>query len=65
MRTGQAIGSTDRQAAEAKDRPVRFEEVFATLYNSLGINPDVTTVTDLAGRPQYIAEHYPPMRELI
>jgi hypothetical protein len=65
MRTGQAIGSTNRQAAEAKDRPVRFEEVFATLYNRLGINPDLTTVTDLAGRPQYIAELYPPIRELI
>ncbi len=37
MRTGQVIGSTDRNAAEAKDGPVRFEDVFATLYNRLGI----------------------------
>ena len=64
MRTGQVIGSTDRQAAEAKDRPVRFEEVFATLYNRLGISHE-TTVTDLSGRPQYITDHYQPIGELI
>jgi hypothetical protein len=65
MRTGQVIGSTDRQAAEAKDRPVRFEEVFATLYNRLGIDADNTTVTDLSGRPQFLADHYQPIAELI
>jgi hypothetical protein len=65
MRTGQVIGSTDRQAAEAKNRPVRFEEVFATLYNRLGIDADHTTVNDLAGRPEYIADHHPPISELI
>jgi hypothetical protein len=65
MRTGQVIGSTDRQAAEAKDRPVRFEEVFATLYNRLGIDADKTTVTDLSGRPQFLADHYQPLAELI
>jgi hypothetical protein len=65
MRTGQVIGSTDRHAAEAKDRPVRFEEVFATLYNRLGIDADNTTVTDLSGRPQFLADHYQPLAELI
>jgi hypothetical protein len=48
-----------------KDRPVRFEEVHATLYNRLGIDAEATTVNDLSGRPQYISEHYPPLRELI
>ena len=36
MRTGQVIGSTDRIAAQAKDRPVHFQEVFATLYHAPG-----------------------------
>ena len=36
MRTGQVIGSTDRLGGEAKDRPVHFQEVFATLYHALG-----------------------------
>jgi len=65
LRTGQVIGSTDRQAGEVKDRPVRFEEVHATLYNRLGIDAEATTVNDLSGRPQYISEHYSPLRELI
>jgi uncharacterized protein (DUF1501 family) len=65
LRTGQVIGTTDRHAAEAVDRPVTFEEVHATLYNRLGIDPLTTTVRDLSGRPQYITEHHPPLAELI
>jgi uncharacterized protein (DUF1501 family) len=65
MRTGQVIGSTDRIAAEAKDRPVHFQEVFATLYKSLGIDTDQTTVTDLGGRPQYLVDHRQPLHEVI
>jgi hypothetical protein len=65
MRTGQVIGATDRTAGEAKDRPVRFEEVFATLYNRLGIDAERATVNDLAGRPQYLADHWSVMRELV
>ena len=39
MRTGQVIGSTDRLAEAPKDRPVTFQNVFATLYHNLGIDP--------------------------
>src|SRR5262249_43554756 len=46
LRTGQVIGSTNRLGEQAKDRPVHFQEVFATLYHCLGINPQTTTVTD-------------------
>jgi hypothetical protein len=65
MRTGQVIGSTDRQAAYAKDRPVTFPEVFATLYHNLGIDVHTTTVTDLTGRPNYLVDGAEPIRELI
>ncbi len=34
MRTGQVIGSTNRLGEYAVDRPVHFQEVFATLYKS-------------------------------
>src|SRR5206468_10633224 len=64
MRTGQAIGSTNRLGESAKDRPVHFQEIFATLYRNLGINPATTTLTDPSGRPQYLVEHS-PIRELI
>jgi uncharacterized protein (DUF1501 family) len=65
MRTGQVIGSTDRTAAEAKDRPVHFQEVFATLYKSLGIDTNQVTVNDLGGRPQYLVDHRLPLHEVI
>ena len=63
LRTGQVIGSTDRIAAEVKDRPVRFEEVHASLYRCLGID-HLTTVPDLSGRPQYLTDHHAPLPEL-
>jgi hypothetical protein len=66
MKTGQVIGSTDRDGGEARDRPVHFQEVVATLYHNLGINVNLATVDDLSGRPQYLVESgVQPMREVI
>lgn len=56
MRTGQVIGETSKDGGEAKDRPVRFQEVFATLYHNLGIDPETTLLTDLNGRPRHVVE---------
>jgi hypothetical protein len=50
------IGSTNRLGEYAKDRPTTFGEVFATLYHSLGINPQTSAVLDPTGRPQHVAE---------
>ena len=57
MKTGQVIGSTDKLAANAVKRPVHFQELFATLYHTLGIDTDKTTLNDLTGRPQYLVDH--------
>jgi hypothetical protein len=66
MRHGQVIGATDRLGGEAVDRPVKFQEVFATLYHNLGIDVTQTTIPDLNGRPQYLVEPgVRPMRELV
>jgi hypothetical protein len=65
LRTGQVIGATDRIAGEAKERPVRFQEVFATLYHTLGIDVQTATVDDLTGRPRFLTDDYEPMKELI
>ncbi len=56
MKTGQVIGSTDRQAGSATSRPVTYKDIFATLYHNLGINPFATTITDPTGRPQYLLD---------
>ncbi len=66
MKTGQVIGQTDRQAGEAIERPVRFEEVYATLYRNLGINLNSDRLFDFRGRPQYlIPPGTQPLDELI
>jgi uncharacterized protein DUF1501 len=65
MRTGQVIGSTDRIGGEVRDRPIHFLEVFATLYNRMGIDTVQTTLPDLSGRPQYLVDQYQPIAELV
>jgi hypothetical protein len=54
MKTGQVIGSTDRLGEQAKDRPVKFADIFATLWRNLGIDPETTTIPDPSGRPQHL-----------
>jgi uncharacterized protein (DUF1501 family) len=65
MKTGQVIGSTTRLAEEAKDRPIHYQHVFATLYKNLGIDVSAVTIPDFNGRPQYLLEHRDVIRELI
>ncbi|MBG87070.1 MAG: hypothetical protein CMO80_09250 [Verrucomicrobiales bacterium] len=66
MKTGQVIGSTDRLGGEAASRPVKFGEVFATVYHQLGIDVNQVTIEDLSGRPQYLVDPgIQPMKELI
>ena len=65
MRTGQVIGSTDKHAAEPKDRPVTFKEVHATLFNNLGLPSNQERIFDFQGRPQYPVEpEIKPLKEL-
>ncbi|MBS0209652.1 MAG: DUF1501 domain-containing protein [Planctomycetes bacterium] len=64
LRTGQVIGATNRLGEVPKDRPVHFQEVFSTLYHTLGIDAATTTIADPSGRPQYLSEK-PAMRELV
>jgi hypothetical protein len=64
MQTGQVIGTTNQFAEEPVDRPVHFQEVFATLYRNMGIDPTRTTVSDLGGRPRYLMEDFRPLPEV-
>jgi hypothetical protein len=62
---GQAIGATNRLGEMPKDRPIHLQEVFATLYQHMGIDPRYTTLVDNNGRPQYLVEHNSGVRELL
>jgi hypothetical protein len=64
MRTGQAIGATNRLGEYAVARPVHFQEIIATLYHNLGLDPATTTINDPTGRPQHLVEQ-PPLPELV
>jgi hypothetical protein len=64
LKTGQVIGSTNRLGETAKDRPVTFGEMFATIYHSMGINPETTTINDPTGRPQHLVDGK-VMKELV
>ncbi|MCH8047618.1 MAG: DUF1501 domain-containing protein, partial [Planctomycetes bacterium] len=66
MKTGQVIGATNRLGEHAEDRPVTFQEVFATLYHKAGLNLRAVRQFDLRGRPQYLVDAgVEPIREVI
>jgi uncharacterized protein (DUF1501 family) len=50
VRGGQVIGSSDTMAAEPKDRPISPQEVAASIYYGLGIDPK-TQLTASDGQP--------------
>ncbi len=65
MRMGQVIGSTNRLGEVPQDRPIHYQDVFATLYRQLGIDVNAATIIDQNGRPQYLLERREPIHELI
>ncbi|OAI54533.1 hypothetical protein AYO44_14720 [Planctomycetaceae bacterium SCGC AG-212-F19] len=64
LRTGQAVGATDSQGARAKGNPYSVQNVLATLYRLLGIDPG-QTFNDHTGRPQYLLDEREPIEALL
>ena len=66
MTMGQVIGSTDRNGGEADQRPVSFQEVFATIYHNLGIDLDSQRLFDFRGVPRrFVESGVRPIAELV
>ena len=65
MKCGQVVGATDRQAGVVVSRPVHYQDVLATLYHNLGIDPDTTTINDPNGRPQHLVDQGKPILEVV
>ena len=65
MPSGQVIGATDRTASTVVSRPVHYKDVFATIFQNLGIDARNTTITDPQGRPQYLLDGGEPLPELV
>ncbi|HKB36756.1 MAG TPA: DUF1501 domain-containing protein [Gemmataceae bacterium] len=64
LKTGQVIGATDTRGERVVGNPIRMQNVLATLYHVLGIDPG-TTFADYNGRPQYVLENREPVAELL
>jgi hypothetical protein len=61
---GQVIGATDARGERPRTSSYTPENVLATVYRHLGIDPEMT-LTDPAGRPQYLLEDREPVSELL
>jgi hypothetical protein len=64
IRGGTLCGASDAQAAYVKDRPVSTSDICATIYQCLGIDPEMP-VHDRSGRPVPIAHGGQPIREIL
>jgi hypothetical protein len=64
LRMGQVIGSSNSKGEVPADRPYGPENVLATIYRHLGIDP-ATTLTDLNGRPRYVLDERDVVQELV
>ncbi|NBP51510.1 MAG: DUF1501 domain-containing protein [Actinobacteria bacterium] len=63
IRGGTVHGASDRQAAEVVDAPTSPEDLAATIYDALGIDPDLQ-LSDAEGRPIPIVSGGRPLRQL-
>jgi hypothetical protein len=65
MRTGQIIGSTNSRGEHPKDRAMTPNDLWATMFQHLGIDHEHTSFIDHSGRPMPILPYGEPIRELL
>jgi hypothetical protein len=63
IKTGQIVGSTNSRGEHPKDRPLKPEHLWATVYRHLGIDPSLSFL-DTTGRPMPILTDGEPIGEL-
>ncbi|HVX64672.1 MAG TPA: DUF1501 domain-containing protein [Pirellulales bacterium] len=64
LRMGQAVGATDARGERPQTRPYGPQNILATLYHVLGIDPALTFL-DHAGRPRYVLDDQEKIAELV
>jgi hypothetical protein len=64
LRMGQALGDTGPRAERIPGNPFTIQNLHATLYHVLGIDPN-TTFSDLTGRPLTLLDDPKPIEALI
>jgi hypothetical protein len=64
VRGGSVYGASDTQAAYVRDRPAHIRDICATIYQCLGIDPEMT-VYDHGRRPVPVAQGGQPLRDIL
>jgi hypothetical protein len=64
IRGGRTLGASDAHAAYVKDRPVHIRDICATVYECLGIDPEMA-VNDHNGRPVPVAHGGQAVTEIL
>jgi len=64
LRMGQVIGASNRRGEVPATAPYRPENVLATVYRHLDIDPSAT-LPDYSGRPRHLLERREPIKELV
>jgi hypothetical protein len=64
LRTGQVVGETDSRGERPKTRPLTAQDVLATVYHALGIDPSAK-LADFSGRPVPLVDDGKPIAELV
>ncbi|MFO0943180.1 MAG: DUF1501 domain-containing protein [Pirellulales bacterium] len=60
---GKVMGQTDKEAAYALDKPVSPEDLAATVYHALGIDPELR-INNFENRPTAIVDGGSPVMDL-
>ena len=61
---GQVVGSTNNKGEHPQDRPLTYQDLLATIYHAMGVNPAHTFINQ-AGRPVPILPAGQPIEELV
>jgi hypothetical protein len=64
IRAGTIVGASDASAGSVLDRPVTPEDILATMYHLMGIDP-ATTIPDRRQRPVHLVDHGTVIDELL
>ena len=64
VRGGQVVGETDSRGGRPKSRAVGAQNVIATIYHALGIDP-TQKLLDFTGRPTQLLDDGEPIAELL
>jgi hypothetical protein len=64
LKMGQYVGATNSSGEYPVTRAYTPQNILATLYHVLGIDPSAT-ILDHNGRPQFLLDDRDPVKELI